>query len=124
LIPKGAKNVTVAKEFLKYFIQPKVVGEFVELGLGRWLPVMPSLAKSPFWQDPKDPHLKGYVQMGLLGPTVPDYYVFNLAMAEVRTQHVWSLAMIDVAKEGKKPEAAVDAAFKRIEEIFAKYKTA
>jgi len=124
LIPKGAKNVTVAKEFLKYFIQPKVVGEFVELGLGRWLPVMPSLAKSPFWQNPKDPHLRGYIQQGLLGPTRPDYYVFNLAMAEVRSQHVWSLAMIDVAKEGVKPEAAIDKAFKRIEEIFAKYKAA
>src|SRR5206468_3887670 len=70
LIPKGAKNVAVAREFLKYFIQPKVIGEFVELGLGRWLPVMPSLAKSSFWQDPKDPHLWGYVQQGLLGPTI------------------------------------------------------
>src|SRR4030095_7896971 len=108
LIPKGAKNVPVAKEFCKYFVQPKVVGEFIELGLGRWLPVMPSLAKSPFWQDPKDPHLRGYAQMGVLGPTVPDYYVFNLAMAEVRTQHVWSMAMIDVAKDGVKPEAAVE----------------
>jgi len=121
LIPKGAKNVTVAKEFLKYFIQPKVIGEFVELGLGRWLPVMPSLAKSPFWQNPKDPHLKGYVQQGLLGPTRPDYYVFNLAMAEVRAQHVWSMPMIEVAREGVKPEVAVDKAFKRIEEIFSKY---
>jgi multiple sugar transport system substrate-binding protein len=124
LIPKGAKNVTVAKEFCKYFIQPKVLGDFVETGLGRWLPVMPSLAKSPFWQDPKDPHLKGYVQQGLLGPTMPEHYVFNLAMAEVRSQHVWSIAMIDVAKDGAKPEAAIDKAFKRIEEIFAKYKTA
>jgi len=124
LIPKGAKNVTVAKEFLKYFIQPKVIGEFVETGLGRWLPVMPSLAQSLFWQDPKDPHLRGYVQQGLLGPTVPEHYVFNLAMAEVRNQHVWSMAMIDVAKEGVKPEAAVEKAFKRIDEIFAKYKVA
>jgi multiple sugar transport system substrate-binding protein len=121
LIPKGAKNVTVAKEFLKYFIQPKVVGEFVELGLGRWLPVMPALAQSPFWQNPKDPHLKGYVQQGLLGPTIPDPLVFNPAMAEVRNQHVWSLAMIDVAKEGVKPDVAIDKAFKRIEEMFAKY---
>jgi len=32
--------------------------------------------------------------------------------------------MIDVAKEGVKPEVAVEKAFKRIEEIFAKYKTA
>jgi len=124
LIPKGAKNVTVAKEFLKYFIQPKVIGEFIELGLGRWLPVMPSLAKSPFWQDPKDPHLRGYVQQGLFGPTIPDHYVFNLAMAEVRNQHVFSMPMIEVAREGAKPEAAVEKAFKRIEEIFAKYKTA
>ena len=124
LIPKGAKNVMVAKEFLKYFIQPKVLGEFIELGLGRWLPVMPALAKSPFWQNPKDPHLKGYVQQGLLGPTIPDHYVFNLAMADVRNQHVWSNAMIEVAKDGAKPDAAVDKAFKRIEEIFAKYKIA
>ena len=122
LIPKGAKNVAVAKEFCKYFIQPKVLGDFVETGLGRWLPVMPSLAKSPFWQDPKDPHLRGYVQQGLLGPTVPEHYVFNLAMADVRNQHVWSNAMIDVAKEGVKPEVTVDKAFKRIAEIFAKYK--
>jgi multiple sugar transport system substrate-binding protein len=121
MIPKGAKNVAVAKEFLKFFSQPKVVGEFVELGLGRWLPVMPELAKSPFWQNPKDPHLKGYVQRGLLDPTLPDPLVFNPAMAEVRNQHVWSLAMIDVAREGVKPEVAIDKAFKRIEEMFAKY---
>ena len=124
LVPKGAKNPTVATEFLKYFIQPKVIGEFVELGLGRWLPVMPALAKSPFWQDAKDPHLRGYVQQGLLGPTVPQHFVFNLAMAEVASQHVWSTAMIDVAKDGVKPEAAVDKAFKRTEEIFSKYKKA
>jgi multiple sugar transport system substrate-binding protein len=121
MIPKGAKNVPVAKEFLKYFIQPKNLGEFVELGLGRWLPVMPALAKTPFWQNPKDPHLKGYVTQGLLGPTQPDYYVYNLAMAEVRSQHVFSMAMIDVAKEGVKAEVAVDKAFKRIQEIFTKY---
>ena len=121
LIPKGAKNVTVAKELLKFLIQPKVLGELVETGLGRALPVMPALAKTPFWQNPKDPHLRGYVQQGVLGPTRPDYYVYNVAMAEVRSQHVLSNAMIDVAKDGTKAEAAVDKAFKRIQEIFTKY---
>ncbi len=124
MIPKGAKNVPVAKEFLKFFSQPKIVGEFVELGLGRWLPVIPELAKTSFWQNPKDPHLRGYVQRGLLDPTLPDPLVFNPAMAEVRNQHVWSLAMIDVAREGVKPEVAIDKAFKRIEEMFAKYPVA
>src|SRR6516162_447243 len=32
LIPKGAKNVAVAKEFLKYFIQPKVNNEWLKTG--------------------------------------------------------------------------------------------
>ena len=112
----------MAKEFLKYFIQPKVIGEFVEAGLGRWLPVMPELAKSPFWQNPKDPHLQGYVQQGLLGPTVPDYYVFNPAMAEVYAQHVCSMAMIDVAKKGgKRRRRRSTRRSSEIEEIFAKY---
>ena len=45
LIPKGAKNVTVAKEFLKFLIQPKVVGELLKTGLGRRAPAMPSIVK-------------------------------------------------------------------------------
>ena len=35
-IPKGAKNVEVAKDFMKYFMQPKVMNENLKAGLGRW----------------------------------------------------------------------------------------
>jgi multiple sugar transport system substrate-binding protein len=35
VIPKGAKNVAVAKEFLKYAIEPKVLDEYLKGGLGR-----------------------------------------------------------------------------------------
>src|SRR5439155_1481193 len=104
LIPKGAKNVTVAKEFLKYFIQPKVIGEFVELGLGRWLPVMPSLAKSPFWQNPKDPHLKGYVQQGLLGPTRPEETLLNVSL-EVRIFRVLPERTLRERRHDRQPAA-------------------
>jgi F0F1-type ATP synthase delta subunit len=41
-------------------------------------------------------------------------------MAEVYAQHVYSKAMIAVAKKGKATDA-VDAAFSEIKEIFAKY---
>src|SRR5437899_11320119 len=46
LIPKGAKNVDVAKDFLKFLIQPKVNNERLKAGLGRFLPPMPSMGKS------------------------------------------------------------------------------
>src|SRR6202048_414027 len=43
LIPKGAKNVTVAKDFLKYAVQPNVLNEYLKGGLGRWAIPMPEI---------------------------------------------------------------------------------
>ncbi len=45
LIPKGAKNPTVAKDFLKYLIQPKVSNVYLKAGLGRNIPCMKSIAR-------------------------------------------------------------------------------
>jgi len=121
LIPKGAKNVDVAKEFLKYAVQPKVLNEYLKGGLGRWALPLPEIAKSdPFWFK-EDPHRTAYATETLIDPTVPLYEAFNPAMASVNAEHVFSVAMLDVMKNGMAPEAAIDKAFKRTEEIFAKY---
>ena len=124
-IPKEAKNVAVAKDFLKNLIQPKVVNERLKAGLGRFLPAMPSVVKNdPFWLDPKDPHVMSYVQQGVLGPTVPNFWVFNPAVAQVQNEHVWSVGWVDIMRDGMAPEKAAEKAFKRIEEIFTKYQIA
>src|SRR5215831_4523182 len=75
LIPKGAKNVEVAKDFLRYLIQPPILNEYLKTGLGRNLPAMPAIVKNdPWWLDPKDPHRMSYTRQGLLGPTVPTFW--------------------------------------------------
>ena len=77
-VPKGAKNVEVAKDFLKYVIQPTVVNQYLKGGLGRMLPAMPDLVKNdPFWLDPNDPHRSAYARQGMLEPTMPLYPIFN-----------------------------------------------
>jgi multiple sugar transport system substrate-binding protein len=120
MIPKGAKNVAVAKDFLKYLIQPKVSNEYLKTGLGRSIPAMTSIVKNdPWWFA--DPHRKAYVEQGLLGPTVPEFFAFNPAYAQVRNEHVWSTGWIDIMTGGMSPEAAADKAFKRVADIFAKY---
>src|ERR1700716_4046240 len=120
MIPKCAKNVDVAKEFLKFLIQPKVCNEFLKTGLGRNIPAMKSIVKNdPWWSE--DPHRKAYVEQGLLGPTVPEFYVYNPAYAQVRNEHVWSVGWTDVMQGGMTPQAAAEKALKRVEEIFAKY---
>ena len=121
VIPKGAKNLAVAKEFIKYAVQPKVLNEYLKGGLGRWMLPVPEIAKSDqFWLK-EDPHRTAYTELTLLGPTMPIHEVFNPAIAQVNAEHLFSLAMFDVMKEGMAPEAAIDKAFKRVEEIFAKY---
>ncbi|MGA8400999.1 MAG: ABC transporter substrate-binding protein [Stellaceae bacterium] len=120
LVPKGAKNVEVAKDFLKFFIQPKVVGEYLKVGLGRNVPVMPSIVKNdPWWFA--DPHRKAYTNQAVLGATIPAYWAFNPAYSEIQNTHVWPIAWADIIQNGMSPEAAADKAFKQAEAIFAKY---
>src|SRR5205085_40271 len=122
LIPKNAKNVTVAKELLKFVVQPKVCNELCKTGLGRRVPAMPSVVKAdPWWLDQSDPHRVAYVNQALLGPTTPAFWAYNPAYAQVQNEHVWSTGWVDIMKEGMAPQAAAEKAFKRIEEIFAKY---
>src|SRR6266699_574715 len=122
LIPKGAKNVDVAKDFLKYLIQPAVLSVYLKTGLGRNLPAMPAIVKDdPWWLDPKDPHRVAYTTQALLGPAVPTFWTSNPAYAQVQNEHVWAVAWAEIMTDGVAPQAAAEKAFKRVEEIFAKY---
>jgi len=121
VIPKGAKNVAPAKEFLKYLAQPKLLNEWLKGGLGRFMLPVPELVQSdPFWLK-EDPHRKAYAELTLLGPSMPIYEVYNPATAELNGEHAFSVAMFDVMNNGMTPEQAIDKAFKRAEAIFAKY---
>ncbi|HJU20419.1 MAG TPA: ABC transporter substrate-binding protein [Stellaceae bacterium] len=122
MIPKGAKNVDVAKEFLKYAIEPKVLNEYLKAGLGRWAIPMPDIAKSdPFWLDSGDPHRTTYIKEILFRSTVPLHTAFNPAAAQLDAEHVFQVAWADMVHHGTTPEAAADKALKRAQEIFAKY---
>ena len=121
-IPKGAKNIAVAKEFMTYIMRPEVMNDNLKNGLGRWVPVIPSIVKEdPWWLDPKlDPHRAAYVQEAVLGPTVAQYNGFNPAWGKVAAEQIWGQCHADVIKSNMTPAQAVDKAFKRVEEIFSK----
>ena len=121
-IPKGAKNVDVAKDFLKYSVQPEILNEYLKGGLGRWAPPMPELVKNdPWWLDPKDSHRSTHTHMAVIGPSFPWYEAYTPAIAEVNNSHVYQVAFAEVVSKGATPDQAIDKAIKRAEEIFAKY---
>jgi len=121
--PKGGKNTAVAKDFMKYFIQPKVMSANLKGGLGRWCPAIPDAIHSdPWWLDAKaDPHRSQYVKMTVLGPTLPYYTGYNPATGQLNAEQVWGHASADVIKNGMTPAQAIDKAFKRADEIFEKF---
>jgi multiple sugar transport system substrate-binding protein len=121
-VPKEAKNVEVAKDFVKYVIQPKVAGAYLKAGLGRWLPAIPDIVKNdPWWTDPKDPHRLAYVRQGVLGETLPYHYAFNPGWSEANSHQIWGSAHASVVRDNVTPQAAAEAALKRIGQILANY---
>lgn len=119
-IPKGAKGAEVAKDLMKYWMQPAVMNANLKAGLGRWVPAIPSVVKSdPFWIHSSDPHLKPYVEEAVLNPTLPPWEGFNPAWGQVAAEQLQQGTVADVAKNGMKPTQAVDKAFKRMEQVFA-----
>lgn len=121
-VPKGAKHVPVAKEFLSYVIQPKVAAAYLKAGLARWLPAVPSVVKDdPWWTDPKDPHRLAYVTQGVLSKTVPRHYAYNPGISEANAAQIWGAAHASVIRDNVSPEAAADTALKHLGAILAKY---
>jgi multiple sugar transport system substrate-binding protein len=122
VIPKGAKNVEVAKDFLKYAIQPAVLNEYLKAGLGRWAIPMPEIAKSdPFWLKSGDQHRTTYINQILLTETIPLFTAYNPAAAEVDTKHVFQTALNEMVNGSTKAEDAAAKALNQCKEIFAKY---
>jgi len=120
-IPKGAKGVEVAKDFMKYFMQPQVMNANLKGGLGRWFPTIPQVVKDdPWWLNSGEPCLKPYIEEGVLHPTLPLFNGYSPAWGQFEAEQVWGLAHADVIKNGMKVSDAVDKAFKRCNEIFAR----
>jgi ABC-type glycerol-3-phosphate transport system substrate-binding protein len=70
-IPKGATNVVVAKDLMKYWMQPEVTNDNMKAALGRWVPANTQVVKDdPFWLHNQDPHVIPYVKENK-GPTIP-----------------------------------------------------
>jgi multiple sugar transport system substrate-binding protein len=120
-IPKGAKGAEVAKDFMKYFMQPKVMNDNLKAGLGRWVPAISQLVKDdPWWMNSGEPCLAPYVTEAVLDPTIPVWEGYTPAWGQVNAEQLWGQAHAEVIKNNVKVADAVDKAFKRANEIFAK----
>jgi multiple sugar transport system substrate-binding protein len=123
LIPKGAKNVDGAKNFLRGFIRPASLNQYLKEARGRWLPVMMSNIESdPYWRDRSDPHRPIAVDTGLIKPSIPWWMSYNPAYAAVLSEQLWPQAEANVTQKNMTPEQAAEIAINGVKTIFDRFK--
>ena len=63
------------------------------------MPAMPAIVKNdPWWLA--DPHRKAYVEQALLGPTLPQFWAYNPAYAQLQNEHVFPNGWADIIGTG------------------------
>jgi multiple sugar transport system substrate-binding protein len=123
LVFADSKHQQLAKEFLSYMLQPKVMGEYLKSGGGRYAPVISSVWQDPFWSDPQDPHVSVATKTLTKGLTRTYYTFENPAYSKVLQENVWGVALTRIAVDNISSEQAADEAIARIKQIFSQWQS-
>ena len=121
-IPKGAKNIEVAKDFMQFFLRPEVMNANLQGRPGPRGAGDPTdreggcvVARS---QRPAPPALRAGIGAGTDHSA---YQRLQSGMGAGECRAALGQGHADVIKNGMTPAAAVDKAFRRMEAIFARY---
>ncbi|WP_026102861.1 ABC transporter substrate-binding protein [Pleurocapsa sp. PCC 7319] len=121
VIFNDAEHPQLAKDFLAYLVQPKVINSFLKES-GRHSPAHTSAYQDSYWTNPKDPHTSE-VTKTLTKSQIRSIYPSNSpAYSVVLKENVWGQSLEKIALNGLTPEQAADEAITRIKEIFAAWK--
>lgn len=129
VIPKDSKNQKLAKEFLKFVLEPKRFLEYIKAANGRWFPAFTDIGKDPFWRSghrgpggEKDPNVPVATTIFLDRENKVFEHWKHPANSQVYDENLWGKAMARVAIDRWTPEKAADEAIERMKVIFAQYK--
>ena len=112
----------VAKEFLRYLIQPEIIAEYLQASGNRYLPVHKSVWQDPTWRQTKDPYITNATEALSNSPTRLINMAKNPAYSQVLQENIWGKALTKTIVYGMASEQAADEAIARIKQIFAEWK--
>lgn len=121
IIFQDSPHQSLAKDFLRYFIQPQISSEYLKATGGRNQPVQNSVWSDPYWQDSQDPYIIAIAKILRGKHTRLSYIVDNPAYSQVLAENVWGKAIAKVTAEKINPDLAADEAIARIETIFDRW---
>ena len=121
VIFKDSPQQSLAKDFLRYFIQPEVTVDYLKATGSRNQPVQNSAWLDPYWQDTQDPYIANVTKILTTKPTQLSHINDNPAYSQILAENLWGKALVRVIVDRVSPEQAADQAIARIKEIFAEW---
>ena len=121
IFKKDGTPESLAKQFLRYFIQPQVTLDCLKAANARHQPVQKSVWQDRFWQDTQDPYVAAVTKIITQKQIRLPNEVYHPAYSQILAENVWGQAITQVTAEQISPEAAAERAIARIKEIFAEW---
>lgn len=121
VIFKNSLHKSLAKNFLRYFIQPQVTLEYLKNSGCRNQPVQKSICSNLAQQNPQDPYITTAITILTTGKTRLSPTVKHPAYSQVLAENLWGKALTQVTANQVNPEQAADEAIARIQTIFEQW---
>ncbi|WP_407900151.1 extracellular solute-binding protein [Scytonema sp. NUACC26] len=118
----NSKHQETAKDFMRYLIQPQILGTYLKSAERGHFPALKSVLKDPYWTSSTDPHISTVSKILIQGSIRPFDYVNNPAYSLVLDRNIWIEALNRIISDRIPPEQAADEAIVQIEEIVNTWK--
>ena len=115
-IPKDSKNKELAKDFVRFILQPENLGQFVKDSHGAFFPVLKESLKDPFFVS-ADPHRAAVYKNFTEAPTRPYEQVINRKFIQVQTENLYGRACGRILADNWATDKAVDELIARMKQI-------
>ncbi|KAF3890274.1 MULTISPECIES: sugar ABC transporter substrate-binding protein [Nostocales] len=117
----NSKHQETARDFLKYLVQPNILGTYLKSAERGHFPALKPVLKDPYWANSTDPHVSSVSKILTQGSIRPFDYVNHPAYTLVLDKNVWIKALNRIISDRLTPEQAADEAIMQIEEIVNKW---
>jgi len=115
-IPKDAKNKEMAKDFVRFFLEPENLDLFTKASNGAFFPVIKDSLKDPFFVS-ADPHRAAVYKNFTDNPTRPYDSVINRKFIQVETENLYGRACGRILTDDWTAAKAVDEMFARMKQL-------
>ena len=121
VIFKDSPQKSLAKDFLRYYIQPQIAINYHQTSNNRTQPVRTSVWADSFWQNTQDPYLTDAIRLFHSDQTIMFPTVEHPVYSQVFAENIWGQALNQVTIQKLNPEQAAEGAIARIKEIFVEW---